>query len=235
MLDRGHTYEPDYWIGVDSAAGEAIWEDFLGLTDPVRAAKSGYAAVQSPEALDRIAWEEDRAAGNIHISTEYQAYLTDLYGPSYVAALLGNPSEESFEDHTACWAQADNALEPRVSPADNNIQEKLGAEAKRRAQGSPEVGRATDSWRRCMRNEGYELDSIPLPVGNQRDGGPVAYAQAIADVDCKLRVDLVDTYISSIYRFEDEVIAENSDELQSFEAYTDARIDAARAVLGEAR
>ncbi|WP_258725387.1 hypothetical protein [Cellulomonas sp. NS3] len=206
--------------GADGVLGEPVthWGGFLGLVGLDRARATGY------QVLDVDARLAERAR------LEREAARTP--DPAYVAALTGEGAPDADAPDGGCSGWAFGRVTPADPAVDRRIQERLYGEALQRAEGNPAVVRALDGWVACMARRGYDLDAVPVPASTD-PVTPELVEQAVADVGCKDETDLVDTYVTVLYRAERALAAEHRAVLDAFAAWGRERVRlAAEALAG---
>ncbi|MGW6128785.1 hypothetical protein ACWFNE_02035 [Cellulomonas sp. NPDC055163] len=210
--------------GTDGVVGEPVthWGGFLGLVSLDRARTTGYQVLDVEARLDERARLEREAA-----RTPDPAYLAALTGEGAAGAAGAAGAQDG-----GCSGRAFDQVTPADPAVDRRIQERLYGEALRSAGRDPAVVRALDGWFACMARRGYELDAVPVPASTD-PVTPELVEQAVADVGCKDRTDLVDTYVTALYDAERALAAAHRAELESFAAWGRERARlAAQALAG---
>ena len=205
------------------------WDDFLGVTDMAIASSNAYRSAQLV-ALDNHPTVDQQKKQDGEIDTiSDPAYLAALWGDASARMILGLPEDKSLTDDFGCDPMAMRRMAPAAPKPNMEIQGEAWRAAKATAQADPAVRAALQNWRSCMRQAGYQLESIPLPGDSPIT--PEAVAQAKADVTCKSSSGLTKTYIETLYAAERAQISRRKAEFDAFQSYQDARDRLAAEVL----
>ncbi|GAB3464575.1 hypothetical protein GCM10027570_52480 [Streptomonospora sediminis] len=186
-----------------------------GVIDPNDAQKYGYhlAPTKTPDQ------KSDKAAPTPEAEAAF-------YGP------VDSPEE-------GCAAKAERRLDRGAGGADGKLLAELDWTSLDISETHPDVIEAKNAWQECMsarghsyatprkaiEDESWNLDS-PSPTAAER-------AVAVADVECKYEVGMVETWVQAEHEIQREMIAEHTSELEALQHANEVRHGNAEAVLAE--
>jgi hypothetical protein len=229
MTARGFSYPAPATPNAGFQALQGIEQDPFGLVSMSRAETYGYAQPKgsSQQGLEIIGF----VGGAI-----FAGALTN-HGPAYTTALFGfgpgggaGPSRQM-----GCFQQAASEIYGRLGGnPDPDPVPGIAAQASQWAQNDPRVLAAERAWSRCMARRGY---SYRTPLQAQQHGWPSApttgeVATAVADVSCKTRTNLPNTWLTVEAAYQSALVAQNLTVLSQLQANFQGLLQRAEGMLG---
>jgi hypothetical protein len=168
--------------------------------------------VIDPQLAERFGYHLPPEAG-----TERTLRLRDetLRNPRAADAYFGPEGAEG----EGCTTSADRQLARGAGGADFGLSTDLGFRALEMLKDHPGVVAAQRDWQECMRSYGYSYGSPYASAGDRAwnvDDPEISEAEravAIADVDCKYEVNLLDVWLQAETEIQHRLIDENAAEL----------------------
>jgi hypothetical protein len=216
MAEQGFAALPELAVEFpDYPVPSAAWDDGLGLVDLEIAQTFGYQGE-----MDAQWW------------AAYHAYNDAVDARS---AQYSDPVRDEAEYGAGgCERQALDTLNPvDTSALDRDLIFSLDDLAVQQTQADPSVVESVTRWTGCMAEAGYTLTAIPISEASPEPATPEQIAQAVADVGCKQSVGLIDIYIPVLYASQRALMNQYDDQVALMIEATDARIEAARELVGE--
>lgn len=192
-----------------------------------------------PDVAQRYGYHPPPVEGSAHTREQRSGILQD---PGAETAYFG--PEDSPEE--GCAARAERRLDRgaggngAADEAGAELLTELGWSSLDTSETHPDVVEAKNAWQECMSSRGHSyttprkaiedeswnLDS-PSPSAAER-------AVAVADVECKYEVGMVETWVQAERGIQREMVAEHTRELEALRHANEVRHDNAEAVLAEA-
>lgn len=214
-----------------------INEGRYGLLDPQLAASHGYNVPNlGPDAADGadIGWDPSETEFLlVRGRPEGLATTSAVPRPTVPLDIEGNPLPEG-----GCSGEADRLLDEGapLPPTNTELLNKLTGESYQRSESDSRVRDAMSEWSDCMRRSGFEYRSIwePNDADWPEPAGDEEIATAVADVACKLEVNLVGIWLAVEAAYQNQLIEQHAEELAALRAYQDAvKGNAARILADE--
>lgn len=242
MAQKGWTYS-DTGVDVDAASPTtgAYTIDY-DLT-PQEAAEQGYAFY-----IKRLQPNPERAR-----MLEHLRGLTKQQRQAYQEAVDGGPDAEGDYGQgiggptEGCLVEARRQVRgpkwQRVSVLDSELQA-LNHTAMQRVQSDQRLADATDAWRSCMNDAGFDVDSPEAAVDRLiPDGKPSESSRhepsqaeidlATADAECRGQAELHQTWTELVRRHRANVAVENPDLVGEWSDLRDTFLPNVRELLGD--
>jgi hypothetical protein len=158
------------------------------------------------------------------------------HGPAYTMALFGfGPGGGAAPRQMGCFQQAASEIYGRLggSPSPDPVPG-IAAQASQWAQNDPRVLAVERAWSGCMARRGY---SYHTPLQAQQHGWPSTpttgeVATAVADVSCKARTNLPNTWLTVEAAYQRALIAQNLTVLSQLQANFQGLLQRAEGLLG---
>jgi hypothetical protein len=196
-----------------------------GIHDLYVISRYGY---KPPIDLEAAREQEAAALDATRLSPEEEAVMT---GQSAGVARSGSDVPEG-----GCAAEADRLIAVGGG-ASSTLTTELSNEAYVRAQEEPEVVAAFRDWSACMAERGHRYDHPMAPVDDPRfavmEATPEEIATAEADLACRERHRVVETWYEAEVRLQERAIEENFEQLDRFRTELGQSVRAAARILGE--
>ena len=228
MTARGFSYPAPATPDSGFQAMQQIEQDPFGLVSMSRAETYGYArpkgsSQQGPVIIGFVGGAIFAGALNNH-------------GPAYTSALFGfgpgggaGPSRQM-----GCFQQAASEIYGRLGGnPDPDPVPGIAAQASQWAQNDTRVLAVERAWSRCMARRGY---SYHTPLQVQQHGWPSTpttgeVATAVADVSCKARTNLPNTWLTVEAAYQSALIAQNLTVLSQLQANFQGLLQRAEGML----
>ncbi|MGW0596828.1 hypothetical protein ACWD11_06715 [Streptomyces sp. NPDC002776] len=146
------------------------------------------------------------------------------------------PAPDSYEGKKIPKGGCTGWAQNKVGSAglDFSLVSRLNYESLMRSQDAPEVRDATGKWSSCMKGKGYEVahpfEAIDLNKGQPLDSER-AISGALADIDCKKSVNLVNIWFEADSEIQRKQIEEHQLALDEARKQNEAAVKAAEQVL----
>jgi hypothetical protein len=207
----------------DPAASRSDAPRLYGVVDLSVAENYGY---HSPYAHAAGGVNDKQALGAWNPSAKERLVTLGL-NPD--GSALADPPRDSAGDPLppgGCAGEAERTL-AGGQIVDRTLPQELEIEASQRAESDSRVRAVWTTWSRCMATAGYTYESPNDPI-NSFGGSTVSAAEkatAVADVRCRLRTNMVGLWMAVETAYDNELIAQNTLQLQELQR----RIDVQRA------
>ncbi|MGW1959830.1 hypothetical protein ACWCPD_06085 [Streptomyces sp. NPDC001935] len=216
MPERSHSFRP-----------ESLTELRYGITSSSDAASYGY----KPEGSDAAPGKPAPA------KPEPKGYALALNGGSdRVDRLKGTELPEG-----GCVGEARRALrdtEKDGGGGDAEISNSINAASWQSSFQDARVRKVFQQWSQCMKLRGYEY-ADPMEANNDprwKGGEPATATEkkvAVADTECKKRLNVVGTWHAVDMSYQEKMIADNREKLQPVKRKIDMQLRLAAKILGE--
>jgi hypothetical protein len=230
MTDRGFTYPAPGSPSNGFQALQGIEDDPFGLVSMAQAETYGYAtpkgsgSQQGPEIIGFVGGQLFAGA----LSHHGVAYTMALFG--FAPGSGAGPARQM-----GCFQQANTEVYGRFggNPSPDPVPA-IAAQASQWAQTDPRVLAVERAWSRCMAQHGY---SYRTPMQAQQHSWPSApsageVATAVADVSCKTRTDLPNTWLTVEAAYQRALIAQNLTALSQLQTDFGSLLRRAEELLG---
>jgi hypothetical protein len=217
MAARGFTYPAPASPSNGFLAVQGIEEDPFGIVSMARAETYGYAtpkgsgAQQGPGIIGFVGGTVFAGA----LSHHGVAYTMALFGFAPGAGGGGRARQ------MGCFQQASSEVYGQLggNPTPDPVPA-MAVQASQWAQNDPRVLAVERAWSRCMAQRGY---SYHTPLEAEQHNWPSTpsvgeVATAVADVSCKTRTDLPNTWLTVEAAYQRALIAQNLTALSRFQA-----------------
>jgi hypothetical protein len=155
---------------------------------------------------------------------------------AWIGALLGifPGARVRARPRPGCLATAEIQLS-RTHPTDNPLLE-LASQAGMWTRGDPRILAVQRLWSACMAARGYHYQSVIQPEqrGWPRPPNRAEIATAVADVSCKIRVNLPNTWLAVEAAYQRALIAANLGQLSQLQTSFNAILQRAETLLAAA-
>ena len=229
MTARGFTYPAPGSPSNGFQALQGVEDDPFGLVSMARAETYGYATPKGSGAQQGPAFI-GFVGGGIFSGALSQ------HGIAYTMALFGyGPGGGGGPAHTGCFEQATSEVYGRLAGNPNpDPVLPIAAQASQWAQTDPRVLAVERAWSRCMAQHGYAYHT---PQQAQQHNWPstpstAEVATAVADVSCKTRTDLPNTWLTVEAAYQSALVAQNLTALSQLQANFSSLLRRAEALLG---
>ena len=229
MTARGFSYPSPATPSGGFQALQGIEQDPFGLVSIFRAETYGYA---------RPKGSSQQGPGVIgFVGGAIFASALNNQGPAYTMALFGfDPGGGAGPvRQQGCFQQAASEVYGRLGSDPNpDPVPGIAAQASQWAQNDPRVLAVERAWSRCMARRGY---SYRTPLQAQQHGWPSTpttgeVATAVADVSCKARTNLANTWLTVESAYQTALIAQNLTVLSQLQANFQGLLQRAERLLG---
>ena len=228
MTSRGFSYPGTASPSNGFLALQQIENDPFGLTDMARAQAYGYAQPQGsggqggPQIIGFV-------GGGLF------AGALRNHGQAYTMALFGFGPGGGRARQQGCYQQAvSEVYGPLGGNPNPDPVPMIAAQAIQWSQNDPRVLSVERAWSRCMAQRGY---SFRTPQQAQQHGWPrppttAEVATAVADVSCKAKTNLPNTWLTVEAAYQQALVVQNLAALSQLQANFSKLIQRAEAVLG---
>ena len=230
MTARGFSYPASATPDTGFQALQGIEQDPFGLVSMSRAETYGYA---QPKGSSQ---QGPMIIGFVGGAVFAGALSND--GPAYTMALFGfGPGGGAGPPRQmGCFQQAASEIYGRLGggPTPDPVPG-IAAQASQWAENDPRVLAVERAWSRCMAQRGY---SYHTPLQAQQHGWPSRpttgeVATAVADVSCKARTNLPNTWLTVEAAYQSALIAQNLTVLSQLQANFQGLLQRAEGMLGQ--
>jgi hypothetical protein len=230
MTGRGFSYPAPASASNGFVALQQVEDDPFGITSMARAETYGYAqpkgsGQQGPQIIGFV-------GGGL-----FSGALKN-HGPAYTMALFGfSPgfSGGGRSGQLGCFQQAIREVYGALGGNPNpDPVPAIAAQAAQWAQNDPRVLAVERAWARCMTQHG---DNFGTPLQAQQHNWPSTpsigeVATAVADVSCKARTNLPNTWLTVEAAYQQALVAQNLTALSQMQSNFSGLLQRAEALLG---
>jgi hypothetical protein len=226
MTARGYSYPGTASANTGFVSLQQVEDDPFGLTDMARAEGYGYA---QPKGSTQ---QGSQIIG--FIGGQVFGGAVKNHGIAYTEALFGfGPGPHG----PGCFQQATSEVYGKLGGNPNpDPVPAIAAQASQWAQTDPRVLAVERAWSRCMTEHGY---GFRTPQEAQQHGWPSKpslgeVATAIADVSCKAKTDLPNTWLTVEAAYQQALIGQNLSALSELQKSFGTLLQRAEAILSGA-
>ncbi|MFD8631387.1 hypothetical protein [Streptomyces sp. NPDC059533] len=165
---------------------------------------------------------------------------TEKYPPSIMAVINGETAEYNGTPvpEGGCAGEADRELHENEMQATLDLAQKLNMASYTKSRQDPAVTAVSKKWSDCMKESGHDYPDPLAAISDQgfRSAEPTDREKevALADVRCKQKVNLIGVWAAAETAYQQQLIKENSAELEKGLAAKRATMSAAAAAVSGA-